>query len=700
MKNKLLLLPLAIIFFISFASAASVTVSTFYDATPSSALTIMNGDSVGVIISADSLFESYMDVKLELINSANVVTSLISVHIEDSNSVYCYDLSGGTRACSYYNHVTIPSASLPVGSYTIRGAITGASGQADTSTLSLQVLPVTSGNHVPVIISTPVAQVNEGVAYSYDVDATDADGDAIVYSLTQAPSWIVINANTGMITGTAPQVTSDYEFIATVKASDGKDFDTQTFTITVKNVIAPPVNHAPAVTSMPSMSVNEGTAYTYNVIATDADGNTLTYALAVAPSWLSINSATGVVSGTAPLVSANTNFPITVRVSDGVGGIETQAYTLTVVDVVVPPVNHLPVLTSTPVTSVNEGTAYSYDVNANDADGNTLAYSLPQKPVWLSINSATGVISGTAPLVNANTNFLVNIVVSDGIGFVTQDYTLTVVDVIVPPVNTAPVANNQNVATNMNTSVGITLTATDAEGNTLTYSIVANPAHGTISGFNSATGALAYTPHTNHVGADSFTFKVNDGTVNSNVATVSITVNPIVPGNNDPVITSTIAVTSVNEGAMYNYDVNATDADGNTLTYSLTVAPAWLSINSVTGLISGTAPLVNADTNFPITVRVSDGVGGITTQSYTLTVINIPAGGGSSGGHGVRVVNLDNDFENQQYLNQFAHAKPIILEEESAAQKQGWSWLKILFFWLFVLVLILAIWIIIVLLTK
>ena len=593
MRTKFLLLPLAIVFFIAFASAASVTVSTFYDATPSSALTIMNGDSVGVIISADSLFESYMDVRLDLVNSANVVTSLISVH---------------TTADSYYNHVTIPSASLPVGNYTIRGAITGASGQTDTSTLSLQVLPVTSGNHVPVITSTATAQINEGAAYTYDVDATDADvGDTITYSLTQAPSWISINANTGMITGTAPQVAADYQFIATVKASDGKDFDTQTFTIDVKNVASPPTNHAPVITSMPSMSVNEGAAYNYNVIATDADGNTLAYSLAVAPSWL-------------------------------------------------------------------------------------------------SINSATGVISGTAPLVSANTNFLVNVVVSDGIGFVTQDYTLTVVNVVAPPVNNAPVANNQNVVTNMNTSVGITLTATDADGNTLTYSIVSNPTHGTISGFNAATGTLTYTPHTGHVGADSFTFRANDGTVNSNTATVSITVNPIAPGNTAPVMTSTIAVTTVNEGALYNYDVNATDVDGDTLTYSLTTAPAWLSINPLTGLIKGTAPLVSANTNFPITVQVSDGAGGVITQSYTLTVINIPSGpggsGGSSGGHGVRVVNLNNGLENQQYYDQFAHTKPIDLGEESVAQEQSWSWLKVFLFWIFVLILILAILIIIILLTR
>jgi F5/8 type C domain/Bacterial Ig domain/Calcineurin-like phosphoesterase len=88
--------------------------------------------------------------------------------------------------------------------------------------------------------------------------------------------------------------------------------------------------------------------------------------------------------------------------------------------------------------------------------------------------------------------------------------------------NTAPVANNQAVTTTKNTAKAITLTATDADNDPLTYSIVTPPAHGTIT---AGTGASrTYTPNTNYVGPDSFTFKANDGTADSNTATVSITV--------------------------------------------------------------------------------------------------------------------------------------------------------------------------------
>jgi hypothetical protein len=87
--------------------------------------------------------------------------------------------------------------------------------------------------------------------------------------------------------------------------------------------------------------------------------------------------------------------------------------------------------------------------------------------------------------------------------------------------NAAPVAAAQSVSTTAGSALAITLTATDADSTTLTYVIVSNPSHGTLSGSGSA---LTYTPDAGFSGADSFTFKANDGFSDSNVATVSITV--------------------------------------------------------------------------------------------------------------------------------------------------------------------------------
>jgi hypothetical protein len=87
--------------------------------------------------------------------------------------------------------------------------------------------------------------------------------------------------------------------------------------------------------------------------------------------------------------------------------------------------------------------------------------------------------------------------------------------------NTAPVANPQTVTVIQNTPRAITLTGSDADGDTLTYSIVAGPSHGVLTG---TPPGVTYIPASGYLGADSFTFKVNDGKVDSAPATISINV--------------------------------------------------------------------------------------------------------------------------------------------------------------------------------
>lgn len=140
------------------------------------------------------------------------------------------------------------------------------------------------------------------------------------------------------------------------------------------------------------------------------------------------------------------------------------------------PVNNLPVITSSPVTSVNEGVTYVYPITATDADGNTLTYSLTENPTWLSIDSATGLISGTAPSVNSNTNYAVTVRVSDGITYTEQSYTLTVNNIPVIPTGNSPVititGNNPATVQAKIPYVDAGATATDVEDGVLTASII------------------------------------------------------------------------------------------------------------------------------------------------------------------------------------------------------------------------------------
>src|SRR5207253_10737798 len=91
----------------------------------------------------------------------------------------------------------------------------------------------------------------------------------------------------------------------------------------------------------------------------------------------------------------------------------------------------------------------------------------------------------------------------------------------VAAVNDPPVAAAQSVTTNQDTAKAITLTASDVDGDPLTYAMVTPATHGTLSG---VAPNVTYTSAAGYFGPDSFTFKANDGTVDSAVATVSLTV--------------------------------------------------------------------------------------------------------------------------------------------------------------------------------
>ena len=222
-KIKILLVPVFLIMLISFVQAGSTIVFLFYDSTTEDSLTIYDNEQVGIVVSADSIFENSMTINVDLLDSSEkLITNLLSKY---------------TTFDEYYNYFTFGKEIYnEVGNYKIVASVTGASGSTDTAELLLEVLEIPSDNNIPVITSTPITEINEGEDYSYQITATDADGDILTYSLTQNPDWISINSQTGLITGTAPLLDSDYEYAITVKVLDGTDFATHFFTLLVKDV--------------------------------------------------------------------------------------------------------------------------------------------------------------------------------------------------------------------------------------------------------------------------------------------------------------------------------------------------------------------------------------------------------------------------------------------------------------------------------
>ena len=192
-----------------------------------------------------------------------------------------------------------------------------------------------------------------------------------------------------------------------------------------------------------------------------------------------------------------------------------------------------------------------------------------------------------------------------------------------------PQANAQTVAANMNTTKPVTLTATDPNTppGSLTWSIVAGPAHGALTG---TAPALTYTPTTGYSGLDSFTFKVNDGFSDSNTATVSITVNP---PNTAPSAVSVSASTIPSTAVAGSFLANLTSTDPNFgETHSYQLVSGTGSTNN--GFFSITGNQLIAQHNFSgdvgsvfsIRVRSTDSNSLSTEIVLTLTVVSAPAG--------------------------------------------------------------------------
>ncbi|MBA7539643.1 hypothetical protein ES705_31923 [subsurface metagenome] len=365
--------------------------------------------------------------------------------------------------------------------------------------------------------------------------------------------------------------------------------------------IPTPPNEAPIITSTPITTATVGVLYTYNVNATDPDGNTLAYSLVVKPSGMTINSATGLIKWTP---TAKGDYPVTVKVSDGTLSIN-QNFTIKV-----KAVNHAPSITSIPITTATVGVTYVYDVNATDPDGDTLTYSLTTKPSGMAINPANGLIWWVPTSAQVGSRS-VTVKVSDGSLSITQSFKITVSTL--PVVNQAPtITSSPNLIATVGIKYTYTIKAIDPNGDAIIYSLVSGPTGMTFNGI----ATINWKP--TKIGVYGVTVKASDGEL-SDTQSFEIAVSKLPVVNHAPVITSTpddIATV----GEVYTYDVEATDPDGDTLTYSFLYydKPTGMTINSATGLIKWIPTIAQVGNNW-ITVEVSDGSKS-DTQHFTIEV--------------------------------------------------------------------------------
>jgi hypothetical protein len=336
-------------------------------------------------------------------------------------------------------------SNLPPGTYTVAETLQPAWQETQptggTYTVTLQAGQIATSldfgntalgapsNQTPTISSAPRTSVALGQTYRYAVQAGDPDSDPLTFSLTTAPAGMTIDTN-GLITWTP--TTAQFganSVVVHVDDGNGGTVD-QSFTV---NVVAQQSNHLPLITSAPPLAATAGSLYSYNATGKDPDNTPLLWSLDTAPAGMTIDPVHGGILWTPTLGELGSQH-VVLRLTNGEGLWVKQSFKVTVQAINVPPV-----ITSDPSTQTGVGQAYTYAVQASDADGDPLTYSLTAAPVGMTIDPTTGFVQWTPTAAQVGIQSA-SILVSDGRGgFAGQSWNVVVAGtaVLLPPTITS-----------------------------------------------------------------------------------------------------------------------------------------------------------------------------------------------------------------------------------------------------------------------
>ncbi len=465
-------------------------------------------------------------------------------------------------------------------------------GQVDSNVAAV-TLTIAAVNDAPVS-GNGSASINEDTPLAGALPtASDVEGDPIVYALAGAAAHgaAVVNADGTFSYTPNPNYNGPDSFSFSVADNHGGT-NTYAYAITIAAVNDPPLS------ANGSASINEDTPLTGSLpAASDADGDPITYALAgAAAHGVAVVNADGTFSYT-PGANYNGSDTFGFSVSDGHGGTNTYAYSITIAPVNDPPVS------ANGSASINEDTPLSGALPAaSDVEGDPITYALAAAATnGVAVVNANGTFSYTP---NANYNG------SDGFSFSVSDnhggtntyaYSITIA-----PVDDAPVAANGSASGNEDTAITGQASASDVDSPSLTYSVVSGPAHGVLT--LQSNGAFSYAPTANYNGSDSFTFKANDGSLNSNTATVSLTINPV----NDPPVTTADTTAASTSGSVSipvaTLLANDTDVDGDALSIvSVAMGATPHGVVQLSGGVVTYTPNVGYTGTDTFTYAVTDG---------------------------------------------------------------------------------------------